>query len=303
MTALISGSKLQSQSQLERESASEFQEITFEAAKGEFPTEAWDSIMEVHHLINQSSSASVRYGKHSSNPILPVIRKRETHVPDMSCAEGIFGGAWCARLVNPAFPGIRPDRREYIVLCGAVGSNRFCEADQVCVTIDAADGHPRHQTTVVCEDIPEIDDVGSDEDVTVYTGRTHTKASARQIAGTSTTKASIKSNKGQNGRHRAVAITAFILTANKPFEASQPRWLVQPKLQSITCALEKTGEKLCETDVSSSSKNPYTCESTNIHIIEETAQIDCSFKLAATQVALFVYVVVWRDSIAKSIVG
>ncbi|ORY78971.1 hypothetical protein BCR37DRAFT_381838 [Protomyces lactucae-debilis] len=63
-----------------------------------------------------------------------------------------------------------------------------------------------------------------------------------------------------------------------------------------------TGEKLCETDVSSTSKNPYTCESTMFHNVEETVQIDCSLKLAATQIALFVYVVVWRDSIVKSIV-
>ncbi|ORY78981.1 hypothetical protein BCR37DRAFT_405253 [Protomyces lactucae-debilis] len=290
LTAQISGFKVQSQ--LKKESGSDFQKITIKVAMAEFPTEAWDSIMDVFQRINQSPVSSIRDRTHSSNANLSVLQKRETRVPEIRCPEGTeFFGAWCTPEDDEQ--QVPPDPTEYRFQCGdnieqdvELWSN--CNEDEVCINLPALDGQ---EHTVLCKkDEGEVMHVGNDRCMTHFPKDTHLMKKTRQIEGTSEKRVPIQFDR----RGRAAY--------HEPFEQSQHRWLVQPKIQPITCALEKTGEKLCETDVSSSSKNPYTCESTKFRNIEETAPIYCSFELAATQIALFVYVVVRRDSIAKNMV-
>ncbi|ORY78980.1 hypothetical protein BCR37DRAFT_405250 [Protomyces lactucae-debilis] len=302
LTAQIS--EFKAQSQLEKQPNSALQEITIEAAKTEFPTEAWDSIMDVYQRINQSSLSSTRDGNHSNNFSLPVLRKRQFRVPDMECPEpdDVFGGAWCAEFDEDER---HIDPTQYFIRCGDEIEDeldRYCEDTELCINVEAT-AEDGHHTVVCVQDDGEVTDVGNDKDMTIYKQKTHLMMGKHQIEGTSKNDTSfLFKEHGQQRRYRAVALTAFFLTYHEPFEQSQHRWLVQPKIQPVACALERTGEKLCKTDISSTSKNPYICESTKFHNVEETTPIHCSFELAATQIALFVYVVVWRDPIVKSIV-
>ncbi|ORY76620.1 hypothetical protein BCR37DRAFT_395171 [Protomyces lactucae-debilis] len=99
---------------------------------------------------------------------------------------------------------------------------------------------------------------------------------------------------GGSSRQRTMSLTAFLLTPSVPYETSQHPWLVKPTT-AITCSVNGTGEKLCETDLSSTSMNTYTCVSTaGKHIVDDSSVISCTFRLAATQTAVFVSVGIWR---------
>ncbi|ORY78989.1 hypothetical protein BCR37DRAFT_388604 [Protomyces lactucae-debilis] len=285
---------------------STFQELSIKEAMELLPPDALNAVVQAFGPANDSSFFPMRAFNHSNDVHLPVLQKRNLRIPDFQCWEHDpplqVSRAWCVP--------VRP--RDYILECvgDGVGIRRdSCFQGEVC--IENHDPDMENNQGIAClSNSGEVEDARDDEDITAKHSTTHYMKHQQRVEGSSTQSVSIRT-KGRKSsapsRTRHAVLTAFLTTNeaayHKPVEVSQQQWLVLPGVQPITCKLEETGEKLCETDLSSTSKDKFHCTSTKLHDIEPNSLIGCTFELAATQIAIFVSVLVWRDPVSKTLVG
>ncbi|ORY76617.1 hypothetical protein BCR37DRAFT_383240 [Protomyces lactucae-debilis] len=273
-------------------SATEFGSLSSIAATVGMPTAVLESIIRANDLSRLVTVVPNEYHENASKEVVNAskLQKRAN------------GGARTPTTERCADSGREidgmlcygPDPQRYVVRC--VGEPviewfDYCDLHEVCVNTEEF-------RTVRCVS------ASSSEDEIEKAKKKHGEApgegvvgTQQRVSGSTSTGAVVKNRKQGSGgpvRRRAISFTAFFLTAHEPLEASQHPWLVKPAT-AITCSVNGTGEKLCETDLSSTSMDTYTCAPTaGKHIVDDSSVISCTFRLAATQTAIFMSVGIWH---------